>query len=214
MRQTEQRLPHATEAEAKLSFAMGRGPTAKHHPAWNPHCTQWFRAEDFPLLCPTPNVMPRFSLGDVGEARWPLSHRWTDSSSILPDAAHDSRNQGCVVSLFVLSLPPTLSAARGSPQLAASAESLVTDPEHSNRRVTCMLHKISDVTHVHHAQGTTLPILRALIACAAAVLTAVVVPLGPSCLGHYKPLQRSSASGKYSVRYRPFKQRDKTYRNF
>ena len=43
-------------------------------------------------------------LGDVGEARWPLSHRWTDTSSTLPDAAHDSRNQGRVVSLSVLSL--------------------------------------------------------------------------------------------------------------
>ena len=56
------------------------------------------------FLCPTPKVTPRSSLGDVGEARWPLSHRWTDTSSTLPDAAHDSRNQGRVVSLFVLSL--------------------------------------------------------------------------------------------------------------
>ena len=101
--QAEQRLPHATE-KAKRSFPMERGPTAKHHPAWNPQCTQWFRAEEFPLICPKPKVMPRFSLGDVGEARWPLSHRWTDTSSILPDAAHDSRNQGRVVSLSVLSL--------------------------------------------------------------------------------------------------------------
>ena len=43
-------------------------------------------------------------LGDVGEARWPLSHRWTDTSSTLPDAAHNSRNQGGVVSLSELSL--------------------------------------------------------------------------------------------------------------
>ena len=80
------------------------GPPAKHHPAWNPQCTQWFRAEEFPLLCPKPKDMPRFSLGDVGEARWPLSHRWTDTSPILTYAAHDSRNQGRVVSLSVLSL--------------------------------------------------------------------------------------------------------------
>ena len=73
-------------------------------PAWSPQCTQWLRAEEFPLLCPTPKVMPRFSLGDVGEARWLLSHRWTDSSPISPDAAHDSRNQGRVVSLSALSL--------------------------------------------------------------------------------------------------------------
>ena len=41
--QAEQRLPHATE-KAKRSFPMERGRTAKHHPAWNPQCTQWFRA--------------------------------------------------------------------------------------------------------------------------------------------------------------------------
>ena len=35
----EQRLPHATEEKAKRSFPMERGPTAKHHPAWNPQCT-------------------------------------------------------------------------------------------------------------------------------------------------------------------------------
>ena len=76
---------------------------------------------------------------------------------------------------------PTLPAARGSSQLAAIAESLVTDAERSNRRVTCLLH-ISDVTRVRHAQGTTLSILRAFIACAAAVQTAVLVLFGPSCL--------------------------------
>ena len=101
--QAEQRLPHVTE-KAKVIFPMERGRSAKHHPAWNPQCTQWFRAEEFPLLCPKAKVMPRFSLGDVGEARWPLSHRWTDTSPNLPDAAHDSRNQGRVVSLSVLSL--------------------------------------------------------------------------------------------------------------
>ena len=66
---------------------------------------------------------------------------------------------------------------RGSPQLVASAESLVTDAERSNRRVTCLLHIISDVS--------TISILRAFIACAAAVQTAVLILFGPSCLGHY-----------------------------
>ena len=47
--QAEQRLPSATE-KAKRSFPMERGPTAKHHSAWNSQCTQWFRAEEFPLL--------------------------------------------------------------------------------------------------------------------------------------------------------------------
>ena len=70
---------------------------------------------------------------------------------------------------------PTLPAARGSSQLAAIAESLVTDAERSSRRVTYLLHIISDVTRVRHAQGTTLSILRAFIACAAAVVSAVVL---------------------------------------
>ena len=101
--QAEKRLPRAAE-KAKRSFPMERGPTAKHHPAWNPQCTQWFRAEEFrSFLCPTPKVTPRSSLGDVGEARW-TEHRWTDTSSTLPDVAHDSRNQGRVVSLSELSL--------------------------------------------------------------------------------------------------------------
>ena len=112
-----------------------------------------------------------------------------------------------------LGVRPTLPAARGSPQLAASAESWVTDAEGSNRRVSCLLHIISDVTRVRHAQGTTLSILRAFVACATAVKTAVLVLFGPSCLGHYRPLQRRSASDKCSVRCRPIKQRDKIYRN-
>ena len=131
------------------------------------------------FLCPTPKVTPRFSLDDVGEARWPLSHRWTDTSFTLPDAAHNSRNQGHVVSLSELVEPPlgvrpTLPAARGSSQLAAIAEFLVTDAERRNRRVTFLLHIISDVTRVRHAQGTTFSILRVFIACAAAVQTAVL----------------------------------------
>ena len=49
--QAEQRLPRE---KAKRSFPMERGPTAKHHPAANPQCSQRFRAEEFPLLCPKP----------------------------------------------------------------------------------------------------------------------------------------------------------------
>ena len=48
--QAEQRLPSATEQKAKPSFPMERGPTTKHHSAWNAQCTQWFGAEEFPLL--------------------------------------------------------------------------------------------------------------------------------------------------------------------
>ena len=53
--QAEQRLPRE---KAKRSFPMERGSTAKHHPAANPQCSQRFRAEGFPLLCPKPKVMP------------------------------------------------------------------------------------------------------------------------------------------------------------
>ena len=150
-------------------------------------------------------------LGDVGKARWPLSHRRTDTSPTLPDAAYHTRNQGRVVSHSELSL---LSACVRLCQLREVYHSLQqalkpwsrTDAERSNRRVTCLLHIIS-VTRVRHSQGTTLSILRAFIACAAAVQTAVLVLFGPSCLGHYRPLQRRSASDKCAVRCRPIKQR-------
>ena len=80
---------------------MERGSIAKDYPAWNPQRTQ----KSLEVLCPEPEVVPRFSLGDVGEARWVLSHRWTETSPILPDVAHDSRNQRRVVSLSAFSLP-------------------------------------------------------------------------------------------------------------
>ena len=221
VRATSRATPSSCDGgEGEAQFPHGTWTHCEQHPAWNLQCTQWFSAEEFPLLCLTPKVMPRCSLGDVGEERWPLSHRWTDTSPILPDAAHDSRNQGRVVSLSVLS--PLLACVRlcqlatGSPQLAGRAEeSLVTDAEcSSNRRVTCLLHIISDVTRVRHGQGTTLSILRAFNACAAAVQTAVLVMFGPSCLGHYRPLLRRSASDKCSVRCGPIEQRDQIYRNF
>ena len=164
-----------------------------------------------------PKVRPRFSLGDVGEARWLRSHRWTDTSLMLPDAAHDSCNQGRVVSLSALSLLSACVRLRRLREVhhnfAASAESLLTDAERSNRRFTCLLHIISDVTPVRHAQGT-LSILRAFVACAAAVQTAVLVLFGPSCLGHYRPFLRRSASDKCSVRCRPIQQRDKITATF
>ena len=92
---------------------------------------------------------------------------------------------------------------------ACSKRWLVTDGERRNRRVTCLLHIISDVTRVHNAQGTTRLILRAFIVCAPAVQTAVRVLYGLSCLGHYRPLQRRYASDKGLVRW----QGDKIYRN-
>ena len=136
MLQAEQRLPHATEKE-KRSFPMERGPTAKLVIR-----SARSGAEEFPLLCPTPKVMPRFSLGDVGEARWLLSHRWTETSPILLDVAHDSRNQRRVVSVSALSL---LSACVRLRQLRDVHHNLqqalkpkpLTDAERTNRRFAC-----------------------------------------------------------------------------
>ena len=130
--------------------------------------------------------MSRFSVVDVGEAQWPLSHRWTDTSPILPEAAHDSPNQGRVVSLSVLSLLSAFVRLRQLREVHHSLQQAMnpwsrTDAARSNRRVTCRLHIVSDVTRVRHAQGTSLSILRAFTACAAAVQTAVLALFGLSC---------------------------------
>ena len=107
-----------------------------------------------------------------------------------------------------LGVRPTPPAAKGSPQLAASAESSVTDAERSNKRITCLLHIMSDVARVRHARGTlTLSILRAFVACAACCINSGACPVWPVLLGHYRPLQRRSASDKCSVRCRPIKQK-------
>ena len=158
--------------------------------------------------------MPRFSLGDVGEARWPLSHRWTDTSPILPDAAHDSRNQGRVVSFSVLTL---LSACVRLCQLREVHHGLQqvlhpwsrTQSAATDGSPACCTSPLMLRLCVRHAQRNTLSILRAFIACAAAAQTAVLVLFDPSCLGHYRPLKRRSASDKCSVRCRPIKQRKK-----
>ena len=98
-------MPHATEEKAKRSFPWNVDPLRITTLRGIRSARSGLGQRSFrSFLCPTPKVMPRFSLGDVGEARWPRSHRWTDTSPILPDAAHDSRNQGRVVSLSVLSL--------------------------------------------------------------------------------------------------------------
>ena len=145
---------------------MGRGSIAKHHPAWNPQCRQKSRK----LLFPKPKVMPRFSLeiGDIGEARWLLSHRWTETSPILPDVAHDGHNQRRVVSLSLSAL--SLSSPRASDSASCAKfiptylqQALITDAERTT--TTVRLH-ISDVSPARYAQGS-LSILRAYVACAA-----------------------------------------------
>ena len=144
------------------------------------------------FLCPTPKVTPRSSLGDVGEAVAAVAQMDRYESYLARYGIRYAQSRPRGVALLVeppLGVRPTLPAVRGSSQLAALAESLVTDAERSNRRVTCLLHIISDGTRVRHAKGITLSILRAFIACAATVQTAVLVLFGPSCSGHYRPLQ-------------------------
>ena len=140
------------------------------------------------FLCPTPKVTPRSSLGDVGEARWPLSHRWTDTSSTLPDAAHNSRNQGGVVSLSELSL---LSACVRLCQLRevhhslqqslnplSRTQSAATDGSPACCTSSLML-RVCVMLRVLPSQSS----VRSLLALQpAAVQTAVLVLFGPSCL--------------------------------
>ena len=110
---------------------------------------------------------------------------------------------------------PTSPAARGSPPLAASAESMVTDAERSNRRIICLLHIISYVTCVRHAQGTlpsqsSVGSLLVLLLYKLPCLSCLARPVWGTI---DRPLQRRSASDKCSVRCRPIKQGDKIYRN-
>ena len=94
MVQAKQRLPRATGKE-KRSFPMKRGSVGNQHPAWKPQCAQTSRK----LFCPNPKAMPRFTVRDVREERWLLSHRWTETNPIFPEVAHDGHNQRRVVSL-------------------------------------------------------------------------------------------------------------------
>ena len=165
------------------------------------------------FLCPTPKVTPRSSLGD------PLSHRWTDTSSTLPDAAHDSRNQGGVVPLSELSL---LSACVRLCQLREVHHSLQqslnplsrTQSAATNGSPACctqsLMLRVCVMLRVLPSQSSVRSLL-ALLLYKQRCLSCLARPV---CLGHYRHLQRRSASDKCSVRCRPMKQRDKIYRNF
>ena len=218
--QAEQRLPSATEEKAKRSFPMERDPLPSTtlrviRSARSGLGQRSFRS----FLCPTPKVTPRSSLGDVGEARWPLSHRWTDTSSTLPDAAHNSRNQGGVVSLSELSL---LSACVRLCQLRevhhslqqslnplSRTQSAATDGSPACCTSSLML-RVCVMLRVLPSQSS----VRSLLALLLYKQRCLSWLARPVCLGHYRPLQRRSASDKCSVRCRPMKQRDKIYRNF
>ena len=70
-------------------------------------------------------------------------------------------------------------------------------------------------TRVRHAQGTTSQSsVRSLLVLLLYKQRCLSCLDRPVCLGHYRPLQRRSASDKCSLRCRPMKQRDNIYRNF
>ena len=89
-----------------------------------------------------------------------------------------ARSTPCGVALYVeppIRVRPTPPAAGSSSQLAASAASLTAHGRRA-QQPTVHLH-ISDLTPVRHAQGSVFT-LRAFVACAAAVQTAVLVLFG------------------------------------
>ena len=201
----DQRLPSAMEEKAKRSFPIERGPTAKHHSAWNAQCSGLGQRSFRSFLCPTPKVTPRSSLGDVGEARWPLSHRLTDRNSTLPDAAHDSRNQGRVVSLSELShlsacvrlceLREVHHSLQQSLNPWSRTQSAATDGSPACCTSSLMV-RVCVMLRVLPSQSSVRSLLVLLLykqRCFSCLAR-------PVCLGHYRPLRRRSASVKCSVR--------------
>ena len=139
MLQAEQRLPHATEKE-KRSFPMERGSLSEAPP--RVESAVHAEVAETPLPYSKPKVMPRSSLGDFGEARWLLSHRWTETSPILPDIAHDSRNQRRVVSLSALSL------------LSACVRLLQLREVHRNLQQALNPYPLTDGRRAHYTGGS------------------------------------------------------------
>ena len=102
MLKAEHFFPHATEEKEKRSFAPWNVDPLRSTTLRGIHSARGSHGNSSALN----RKSSPFRLGDVGEAQWLLSHRWTETSPILPDVAHDSRNQRRVVSLSALSLPP------------------------------------------------------------------------------------------------------------
>ena len=153
-------------------------------------------------------------LGDVGEARWPLSHRWTDTSPTLPDAAYDIRNQGRVVSHSELSLLSAcvrlfqLRKVHHSLQQALNPWSRTQSAATDGSPVCCtssLMLRVFVMLRVLHSQSSVRSLLVLLLYKQRCL--SVWPVLFASCLGHYRPLRRRSASDKCSVRCRPIKQR-------
>ena len=95
-----------------------------------------------PLPSTEMKVVVRFSLGD-GEARWLLSHRWTETSPVLPHVAHDQRRVASLSTLSLLSACVRLRQLREVRHNLQQALNPCSRTQRSNRRFTCtslMLH--------------------------------------------------------------------------
>ena len=181
VRATSRSTPSSCDGEGEAQFLHGTWTLRLGHPAWNPQCTH--------------------SLGDVGETRWPLSHRWTDTSPILPDVAHDSRNQGRVVSLSVSSL---LSAYVRLCQLREVHHSLQqalspsprTQSAATDRSPACCTSSLMLRVCVMLRDLLNPPCVHCLCCCCTNSGACPVWPVLLSCLGHGRLLQSRSASDK------------------
>ena len=140
------------------------------------------------------------------------------TAAVANNAAHDSRNQGRVVSLSVLSLLSAcvrlcqLREVHHSLQQAlhpwSRTQSAATDGSPACCTSSLML-RVCVMLRVLPSQSSVRSLLVLLL-----YKQRCLSLFGPSCLGHYRPLQRRSSSNKCSVRCRPIKYRDKIYRNF
>ena len=162
--------------------------------------------------------MPRFSLGEVGEARWPLSHRRTDTSPILPDVAHDSRNQSRVVSRSMLSLLSAcvrlcpMREVHHSLQQALNPWSRTQSPATDGSPSCCtssLMLRVCVMLRVLPSRSSVRSLLMLLL-----YQQRFLPCFARPAWCNYRPLQRRSASDKCSVRCRPIKKRDKIYHNF
>ena len=154
--------------------------------------------------------MPRFSLGDAGAARWLLSHRWTDTSLSWQvrhtiAAIKAARCRFCVEPpLRVRPTPPCCGEFTTNNLQQALNPCSRTQRAAADVSPACCTSLVLCLCVMLRVLYPLNP-LRAFVACAAAIQTAVLVLFGPSCLGHYRPLQRRSASDKCSVRCRLIK---------
>ena len=160
-------------------------------------------------------IFASICLGDIGEARWPLSHWWTDTSPLLPDAAHDSRNQGRVVSLSLLSLLLECVRLRQLREVHYSLQQALSPWSWTQSAATdgspaCWTPSLMLRVCVMLPSQSSVRSLLVLLLYKQRCLSCLARPVWGTI---DRSLQRRSASDKCSVRCWPINQRDKIYRN-